>query len=379
MTTFSRYDATNDNLAQIVSIVKAKTVSPTPFPLGFLSYLVYNYFKNSHPFQEPDGRHILAFSSNASSQTGSESAPVLLSESIAFVIVNTRSRQRTYTEFWFDSTSPLCQDPVSPFIQSVFLQVAHFAASLPDAPIDPSQIFIGFLEKRYIPAVKLLFDLTLECLPHNALVFTATTESEGKLVVDQKALDHLNQLSLPIGTRFVVGNEAFVLDRMRVGDIDTITNNNKYPYYRPYIERIMMDETVGGLGRVVRALESLDSSVPDDLGTLPPVSWCLVHLGFSIGLNWTMPLYRRKGLAVYCTAAATKAYRDFFTSPAATAVLDTLGLPHVDLQDSAGFNSLVPHCYTQTDNAASIPLFGRIGYVISEDVAVDWLVGSLKA
>ncbi|KAJ3060421.1 hypothetical protein HDU99_005934, partial [Rhizoclosmatium hyalinum] len=260
-----------------------------------------------------------------------------------------------------------------------------FAATLEDAPTKNGLVLFNFLDQHYVPIVKEVCNIATEFGAHNALVFTGTTLSEaGELVVDKAALDALNVQAIPVGTRFTVNNEAFVMDRLRLSDVNVICRNNKYAEHdpvevweypnRPYVELVLGDKIIGPMSRVARVLPSLHSAVPEDLGSLPPVSWCVVHVGFSIGLHWTMPEFRRKGLAVYCTASSTKAHRDFMLSESTNEVLEKLGIPRVDFQNPQDVRTIVPHCHTELENAGSMAMFRKLGYQPVNGVAMDFVI-----
>ncbi|KAJ3071910.1 hypothetical protein HDU98_004624 [Podochytrium sp. JEL0797] len=362
-TSITRLPASNANLEHALKTIVAS--SRTPFGLSFVGHLLFHRMRNESNPPDSDSRHLVVFTDLNSPPKG-------------FGFVDSKERQQTSVMFWFDTLNVDAS-----FMRACVEKLCRFAETVAD-PHSPNtkQFFFGFIEAEYIPLVKELCDLTFECHPHAALVFTASTADHSAghgstRMQDSAAIDNLNTISLPVGASFQVQDETFVMDHARLGDLDIVVNNNKYPYYAPYIERLLMDKVLGGLARVVRVVPR-GTEIPEDLSTLTAVSWCFVHYGFSIGINWTMPNFRRKGLAVLCTAAVTKSYRDFMMTPHVVGLLESVGLPTVETQDPHCFKTVVPHCYTQLENVASVPMFEKIGYVFGKGIAVDWFIGTLK-
>ncbi|ORY30947.1 hypothetical protein BCR33DRAFT_563338 [Rhizoclosmatium globosum] len=330
----SRYPASNEVIDQMLETITRHSTNSQSSHLSLIGHLTHHRLQNS--FQPvPQHRHVITFSNSSNTSD--------ISTSIGFAYVDTKEESDTATNTWFAPNTPPA------FIRSSIHQLVKYCNALPDSP--SNNVLFNYISHDYIPYIKDICTVSYEVLPHIGFIYRNTSANA------------LDSLSHPIRARFTIQNESYVIDTIRHSDISTILTNNKYEGYptREYVESCINCPIVGPLSRVIRVLPSIDAPVPKELGELQPVSWCFVHIGFSIGLMWTMPEYRQRGLGVVCVASVTKALFEY-----------------MEKESKNSGKVVAPHCWTQQENAGSIATFRKCGYGIVDGVAVDWIVGTLK-
>ncbi|KAJ3228535.1 hypothetical protein HDU81_006134, partial [Chytriomyces hyalinus] len=205
--------ADSDTFHRLIRVVR----TGQPFPLAIVGFLIFHCLSLEETSRAPAPNHLLVYHSKQAASNSVEDAE-------AFAFISTQTRQRTSIWLWFregpgcgpECSSSDCNHAQREFAEACVKHMFTFAEKLPD-PAFPDlrrQMFINFVEDKYIPLIKRLCVLSWECLPHNALVF------------DEKNAKQLDESVLAPGTRFVVGDEAFLMDVVRSEDVDFITTNN---------------------------------------------------------------------------------------------------------------------------------------------------------
>ncbi|KAI8839244.1 hypothetical protein BC829DRAFT_404013 [Chytridium lagenaria] len=144
------------------------------------------------------------------------------------------------------------------------------------------------------------------------------------------------------------GGERFVVDRVREEDIEKLLSFATLGYTRNYLTKLITKEPHKTLSRVIRVSSS--QGIPGE-----PISWCVTHANFGIGLVATDTRYQRKGLAKRCIESLSLAHRQWF-------------------KEQGGFDSnQLPHGFVAGYNVASHSTFKSLGYERIEDKKFDWV------
>ncbi|KAF0682561.1 Aste57867_25359 [Aphanomyces stellatus] len=158
--------------------------------------------------------------------------------------------------------------------------------------------------------------------------------------------------ALPVDAPHVFGSpwlddatgEMLVMDHAIPNDAPAIVAGSSMGSSVPYILNLIAHPLFSTFLHVVRVVS-----------TGQPVAWCVVHTSFVLGLVFTEPAFRRRGLGRFAVAAAMQA------SSAYVASCDE------------GIYGLQPHCFITDANLASQAMFGALGFVPAVGGSNRWL------
>ncbi|KAJ3123929.1 hypothetical protein HK100_011434 [Physocladia obscura] len=298
-------------------------------------------------------------------QTKSASARVLLqcnndfgidSEAAGFILLDGMDTPLLGCLVWFRDGAgcSLCTLPESPehdattgcrqhsFVADSFKQMYSFARDNIDGFKNNERIMFRFIAGQYIPVLQKRFVSEIREGMHKLLKHVQHDDIGAVEVKQPNAKWH-------------IGDDEFIMDLPNLTDVDTIIRNNKYEYPAQYVSAILDDPVLQPMARIIR-----------HVATGNAVSWCLVHKNLSLGVLWTMPAFRGRGIAKVCVAAVTDAVWTFLAGdrvagsrvPAITSVGKTVG----------------PHAYTLPNNTMSLKMFAGLGYRVVDGEEVDWAI-----
>ncbi|KAJ3145657.1 hypothetical protein HDU86_000849 [Geranomyces michiganensis] len=140
----------------------------------------------------------------------------------------------------------------------------------------------------------------------------------------------------------------YILDSLRAEDYDNVASEATIHLSRAYFAHLVESPILRDLHRVVRCCTDDNNGDKGSQDQRPAVSWCLTHGDRSVGLIGTLPPFRKRGLARWCSARVTA------------------------LQQSKIVDNNPCFAYIDPANAGSRAMMQGIGYRLVPDTSFVW-------